>query len=122
VERSDGAVIARFPEWAESVAVFLADAHEAVPELLAEVERLTPAPKVIRKPKARRAALLAAVVRQGGEWTATRVERLYKQQGDHDVYRRIIRDDLAALHAAGHLALHDDAGRRYYTPTKDGAK
>jgi hypothetical protein len=52
VERSDGAVIARFPEWAESAAVFLADAHEAVPELLAdnarlraEVARLTPAPK-----------------------------------------------------------------------------
>jgi hypothetical protein len=33
-------VIATFPDWADPVAVFLADAHEAVPELLAEVDRL----------------------------------------------------------------------------------
>ena len=108
---------------------FIAMARDAVPELVAEVkrlraevERLTPAPKVIREPAARRAALLAAVVRQGGEWTPTRVERLYKQHGDHDIYRRVVRVDLAALHAAGHLVLHDDAGRRFYTPAKDGAE
>jgi hypothetical protein len=37
---AEDTVIATFPDWADPVAVFLADAHEAVPELLAEVDRL----------------------------------------------------------------------------------
>ena len=125
----DAGLIATVPDYGMYLAEFIAAARNAVPELVAEVkrlraevERLTPKPKVIREPAARRAALLAAVVRQGGEWTPTRVERLYKQQGDHDIYRRVVRVDLAALHAAGHLVLHDDAGRRFYTPAKDGAE
>lgn len=33
-------VLAELPDFAVDIAVFMADAHEAVPELLAEVERL----------------------------------------------------------------------------------
>jgi hypothetical protein len=38
---AEDTVIATLPDWADPVAVFLADAHEAVPELLAEVDRLS---------------------------------------------------------------------------------
>jgi hypothetical protein len=39
-ERESNTVLAMLPDWAGPIALWMADAHEAVPELLAEVERL----------------------------------------------------------------------------------
>lgn len=68
---------------------------------------------------ARRDLLLAAVQRQGGEWTTGRVKRLYRDAKLTHILRVTIRRDLAGLHADGHLILNDELGRRFYTP-KDG--
>lgn len=37
---ASGAVLAELPDWAGPIALFIADAHDAVPVLLAEVRRL----------------------------------------------------------------------------------
>ncbi|MEU1071844.1 MULTISPECIES: hypothetical protein [unclassified Streptomyces] len=41
VERESGHVVATLPDWAGGIALWIADSREAVPELLAEVDRLT---------------------------------------------------------------------------------
>ncbi|MEV6547918.1 hypothetical protein AB0M57_04315 [Streptomyces sp. NPDC051597] len=41
VERESGHVVATLPDWAGGIALWIADAREAVPELLAEVDRLS---------------------------------------------------------------------------------
>lgn len=62
-----------------------------------------------------RALLLAAVQTQRGEWTVGRVKRLYREHLPTHVLRVTMRRDLAALHADGHLVLHDAPHRRFYT-------
>ena len=69
----------------------------------------------------RRALLLATVRREGGEWSVTRAERLYKRLG-HTIFRATVRTDLEDLCAAGFLELHGDAGHAYFTATADGAR
>ncbi|MEU8537100.1 hypothetical protein [Streptomyces parvulus] len=69
---------------------------------------------------ARRAQLLAEITARGGEWTTRRTHNLYKSLGITGVFRSTVREDLAAVHRAGHLAQHDVPGRRFYT-AKGGA-
>ncbi|MGY5127361.1 hypothetical protein [Streptomyces nigrescens] len=38
--RESGQTLATLPDWAGPIALFIADAHDAVPELLAEIDRL----------------------------------------------------------------------------------
>lgn len=40
VHRESGTVLATLPDWAGPIALLLADAHDAVPELLAELDRV----------------------------------------------------------------------------------
>lgn len=40
VATPDGTVVATMPDWAGGVALFLAEAHDAVPQLIAEIRRL----------------------------------------------------------------------------------
>lgn len=40
LHHESGTVIATLPDWAGGIALFLADAHDAVPELLTEIKRL----------------------------------------------------------------------------------
>jgi hypothetical protein len=62
-----------------------------------------------------RALLLAAIQTQRGEWTTGRVKRLYRKHLPTHILRVTMRRDLTALHAAGHLVLHEAPNRRYYT-------
>ncbi|MFE2353421.1 hypothetical protein [Streptomyces parvulus] len=64
---------------------------------------------------ARRAQLLAEITARGGEWTTRRTHNLYKSLGITGVFRSTVREDLAAVHRAGHLVQHDEPGRRFYT-------
>jgi hypothetical protein len=65
----------------------------------------------------------SAISRSGGEWTPGRVKRLFHRDARlTHVLRVTIRRHLATLHAEGVLELHETPGRRYYTPTKDGAE
>ncbi len=106
---------------------FIAMARTAMPELLAEVQRqrevvAAALAKAASNGHDRRGQLLAAICRQGGEWTPERTKTLYRRLGHGHVPRAAIRADLAILHRAGHLDLNDAVGRRFYTPTKDGAE
>lgn len=108
-------------------AAFIAMARNAIPELIAEVRRLrdavaTKAAKSATATHDRRSQLLAAVRRQGGEWTPERVKGLYQRHGHKRLLRAAIRADLATLHRDGYLVLNETPGRRFYTPAKDGAK
>jgi len=63
VVHSDGqgdTVIATLPDFLVDIAVFIADAHEAVPELLAEVERLRTALTAAEAPAAEYGARIVA--------------------------------------------------------------
>jgi hypothetical protein len=62
-----------------------------------------------------RGDLLAVIRREGGEWTTGRVKRLYRKRLPAHVLRVTMRRDLAALHADGHMVLHDSPHRRFYT-------
>lgn len=72
-------------------------------------------------PTGRVAHLLAAVRREGGEWTTARVMRLYQQAnlGPHNAriahMRSIARGDLRDLRAWGWLRQHDVDRRRFFT-------
>ncbi|MFE2383957.1 hypothetical protein [Streptomyces misionensis] len=61
------------------------------------------------------ALLLDTAINEGGEWTTRRVQRFYRAAGYQVPLRATARKDLHALHMQGHLVLHDDNGRRYYT-------
>lgn len=64
----------------------------------------------------RRALLLQAIRDWQGEWTTTRVQRLYRSRAYAVPMRKTCRDDLAQLHRQGLLVLHDlDPNRRFYT-------
>lgn len=64
----------------------------------------------------RRALLLAAIRDWQGEWTTTRVQRLYRSHAYAVPMRKTARDDLAQLHRQGLLVLNDqDPNRRFYT-------
>lgn len=117
VKSAEGIVLATLPDWAGPIATLLADAHEAVPELLAEVRRLREAEagRAMVRPGSRRDLLLLTVLAEGGEWTVGRVKALYAESDCGHIYRATIRADLGALHRAGHLALHDADGQRFYT-------
>lgn len=78
----------------------------------------TPAPR--RTDAERRHWLLSVIISERGQWTAGRVRRLYGRYCEGHVLRATIRRDLAALHAAGELVMHDGSDRRYYTLTPGG--
>lgn len=40
VATADGTTVATMPDWAGGIALFLAEAHDAVPQLIAEIRRL----------------------------------------------------------------------------------
>lgn len=65
-------------------------------------------------PKGRRARLLAAIRRQGGEWNTSRVQALYRAH-DWAPYRATARDDLAILSRLGHLVMRGENNGRFYT-------
>lgn len=69
----------------------------------------------------RRRALLLAVIRDWqGEWTTTRVQKLYRSRAYAAPMRKTARDDLAQLHRQGLLVLNDtDPNRRCYTLNRD---
>ncbi|MFB7899954.1 hypothetical protein ACFC1B_26925 [Streptomyces xiamenensis] len=60
----------------------------------------------------RRDVLLAAVLRDGGEWTTSRAARLYGRAAPG---RATARRDLARLARDGHLTAHLAPHRTYYT-------
>jgi hypothetical protein len=64
----------------------------------------------------RQAQLLDVVLTQGGEWTTSRVQQLYRDSGISAPLRSTARKDLHALQTAGHLIQHDDKGRRFSRP------
>lgn len=66
------------------------------------------------------ARLWAAIQRQGGEWTAARVMRWYRDAALDVPERATARADLKYLTDRGLLEQHDTAGRRYYTPAGGG--
>ncbi|MEV6014674.1 hypothetical protein [Streptomyces sp. NPDC051997] len=75
----------------------------------------TSQPAALVSEKPRRALLLSAVQAKRGEWTTGRVKRFYRKHLPTHVLRVTMRRDLAALHADGHLVLHDTPNRRFYT-------
>lgn len=72
-------------------------------------------------PTGRLAHLLAAIRREGGEWTTLRVIRLYQQAnlGPRNAQiahmRSVARGDLRDLRAWGWIRQHDVSRRRYFT-------
>ncbi|MFG3085069.1 hypothetical protein [Streptomyces parvulus] len=92
------------------------DAYRA--EILAE-EPPAPSPE-FNAAVARRAQLLAEITARGGEWTTRRTHNLYKSLGITGLFRSTVREDLAAVHRAGHLVQHDEPGRRFYTAKGGG--
>lgn len=69
-----------------------------------------------------RELVVAAIARQGGEWTPGRVKRLYARHNLTHVYRSSIRRLLTQLWAEGVLDLYEVSGRRYYLPAKVSAE
>ncbi|MFI2078273.1 hypothetical protein [Streptomyces triculaminicus] len=70
------------------------------------------------------ADLLAAIRRDGGQWTTLRAQDTYRDAGFDAPQRSTARGDLELLKRAGFLIRHDqDKTRRYYTlnPAKGGA-
>lgn len=66
-----------------------------------------------------RTSFLDLMVRvQGGEWTPTRVGRLYADHGVDAPKRTTHRADLKRLHDQGVLDRRDDVGRTYYVPSR----
>lgn len=61
------------------------------------------------------AALLAAIHAHGGEWSTAKVQALYRKPGPEVPLRATARKDLHALHAMGHLVVHHERGRQFYT-------
>lgn len=70
----------------------------------------------------RRHWLLSVIISERGQWTVGRVKRLYGRYHEGHVLRSTIRRELALLHEAGELVLHDGSDRRYYTLTPGGAR
>jgi hypothetical protein len=72
-------------------------------------------------PTGRLALLLAAIRREGGEWTTKRVQDFYRRtplparHAPGGRLRHIARGDLRDLHTWGHLVLHEGNARRFYT-------
>lgn len=72
-------------------------------------------------PTGRLALLLAAIRREGGEWTTKRVQDFYRRtplpahNAPDGRLRHIARGDLRDLHVWGHLVLHEGNARRFYT-------
>lgn len=122
VHTADGVVLAHLPDWAAPIALWMADAHEAVPELLAEVRRLraVEAGRAAVRPGSRRDLLLTTIRAEGGEWTVGRVKTLYAESDCGHVYRATIRADLRTLHRAGYLVQHESSGQRFYTVDTNG--
>ncbi|MEE4540949.1 hypothetical protein V2S66_03075 [Streptomyces sp. V4-01] len=59
--------------------------------------------------------LLDAIRTEQGEWTVGRVKALYAKTVPTHMLRSVIRRHLRTLHTGGHLAIHEEAARRYYT-------
>jgi hypothetical protein len=91
-------------------------------EVLAE-EEATPAGATATpaEPTGRVAQLLEAIRTHRGEWTTKRVQDLYRlsplapPNAPDGRLRHVARGDLRDLSAWGHLVLHEESGRRFYT-------
>lgn len=59
--------------------------------------------------------LLDTIRTEQGEWTVGRVKALYRKTVPTHMLRSVIRRHLRRLQAGGHLAVHEEAARRYYT-------
>jgi hypothetical protein len=59
--------------------------------------------------------LLDTIRTEQGEWTVGRVKALYRKTVPTHMLRAVIRRHLHTLHTGGHLAVHEEAARRYYT-------
>ncbi|MCX5197183.1 hypothetical protein OOK31_25350 [Streptomyces sp. NBC_00249] len=81
-----------------------------------------PTPAPWRAGRERLDWLLSIIVRERGQWTVGRVKRLYARHCEGHVLRSTIRRELALLHAAGDLVMHDGSDRRYYTLAPGGAR
>jgi hypothetical protein len=98
--------------------------HEETREKATDAQSATATPG----PTGRLAQLLDAIRIHRGEWTTKRVQDLYRQSplsppnAPGGRLRHVARGDLRDLHAWGHLVLHEDKGRRFYTlaTRKDG--
>jgi hypothetical protein len=117
---TEDTVIASFPDWADSVAVFLADAHEAVPELLAEVDRLS-----------KRVADLEASLPSRSASTPLRVEQHLTRVLDEDVHLRYQQaiGDRAVSEAARDIRMETNALKAHgvlehdkFRPCRDAAR
>ncbi|MCX4540460.1 hypothetical protein [Streptomyces sp. NBC_01565] len=80
----------------------------------------TPAPR--RTDAERLHWLLSVIISERGQWTVGRVKRLYGRYHEGHVLRSTIRRELALLHEAGELILHDGSDRRYYTLAPGGGR
>ena len=103
---------------AEEFADVVVDA--VVPQILAELAAITGVANARQRPHPRRDLLLAAMIRDGGEWTTGKVKSLYAGHDFGHMYRATLRSDLGTLHKAGLIVLHDENGRRFYTAADQG--
>jgi hypothetical protein len=91
-------------------------ADQAAEEATAEAATATPT-----EPTGRVAQLLEAIRTHRGEWTTKRVQDLYRlsplapPNAPDGRLRHVARGDLRDLCAWGHLVLHEESGRRFYT-------
>ncbi|MFD6970720.1 hypothetical protein [Streptomyces sp. NPDC059949] len=92
------------------------------PLLTAPAVERPDAERPVRTEAERRHWLLSVIISERGQWTAGRVKRLYGRYCEGHVLRSTIHRDLAALHEAGELVLHDGSDRRYYTLSPDGGR
>lgn len=99
----------------------VADAFNPRGDMTARAEVTASEGRRVLPAEERCALLLAAVLAEGGEWTPDTVRRLYWRERVSSTFKATIRADLKALHAAGHLDVHEGVGRRYYTAA-GGAK
>lgn len=79
-------------------------------------------PRVLAERELVRNLVVAAITRQGGEWTTGRVKALIADRNLTHVYRASIRQLLTQLWNDGVLDLYDMRGRRYYLPAKVDAQ
>jgi alpha-D-ribose 1-methylphosphonate 5-triphosphate synthase subunit PhnI len=90
-------------------------------DLIGEKATASAATATPAEPTGRVAQLLEAIRTHRGEWTTKRVQDLYRlsplapPNAPDGRLRHVARGDLRDLCAWGHLVLHEESGRRFYT-------